>query len=131
MLSPRRVALVVVLAVVYFIAGRFGLSLALVNESASAVWPPTGMAIAACLLAGSWVWPAVFAGALMVNLTTTQAVLPSILIACGNTGEMLVAGWLVRRFANGAEAFAIRLPAAEPAEAACPGSSSSVDPAPP
>ena len=104
-MQPRRLLILVALAVVYFIAGRIGLSLAFVNASASALWPPTGLAIAGCLLLGTWVWPAVFAGAFLVNLTTTPALLPSILIACGNTAEALIAASLARRLAGGPEAF--------------------------
>jgi PAS domain S-box-containing protein len=102
---PRRLLLLAGLTFVYFIAGRFGLSLAFVNENASAVWPPTGIAIAACLLAGPWVWPSILAGAFLVNLTTSSAPLPSMLIAVGNTAEALAAAWLVRRIAGGAAAF--------------------------
>src|SRR5213080_1537796 len=35
------------LLAVYFAAGKLGLKLAFVNSSASAVWPPTGIALAA------------------------------------------------------------------------------------
>jgi len=38
------------LAVVYIAAGKLGLSLAREHPSASVVWPPTGLAIAAMLL---------------------------------------------------------------------------------
>ena len=102
---PSRLALLALLAAVYVAAGRFGLSLAFLNESATAVWPPSGLAIAACLLLGPEVWPAVLAGAFLVNLTTTGDVLPSALMAAGNTAEMLVAGSLVRRYAGGSRAF--------------------------
>jgi hypothetical protein len=48
----ERVLIIAGLAVVYFAAGRLGLSLAFVNASATAtaVWPPTGIALAALLL---------------------------------------------------------------------------------
>lgn len=105
MRGARRVGLLLLLAAVYVGAGQFGLSLAFVNRSASAVWPPTGLAIAACLLFGAGVWPAVFLGAFLVNLSTTGAFVPSVLIACGNTLEMLAASWMVRRFAHGIRAF--------------------------
>src|SRR5262245_51595893 len=36
-----------IITVTYFLSGRFGLSLAFLNPSASAVWPPTGFALAA------------------------------------------------------------------------------------
>ena len=41
------VSSILAFAAVYFCAGKFGLSLAFVNASASAVWPPTGLALAA------------------------------------------------------------------------------------
>jgi integral membrane sensor domain MASE1 len=34
------------IAAVYFVAGKLGLSLAFVNASTSAVWAPTGIALA-------------------------------------------------------------------------------------
>jgi integral membrane sensor domain MASE1 len=101
----RRILVLAAFTLLYYVAGRLGLSLAFVNASASPLWPPTGLAIAACLLLGTWVWPAVLAGAFIVNITTTQAVVPSILIACGNTAEALIAAWLAQRTARGADAF--------------------------
>ena len=53
------------LTIAYFVAGKFGLSLAFVNASASAVWPPTGIAFAAFLLLGSRAWPAILVGAFL------------------------------------------------------------------
>jgi hypothetical protein len=40
------------LTVVYFIAGKFGLMLASLHPSASPVWPPAGIALAALLVLG-------------------------------------------------------------------------------
>src|SRR3989454_3931658 len=40
------------LAAIYLLAGKLGLLLAFVHASASAVWPPTGIALAATLLLG-------------------------------------------------------------------------------
>lgn len=94
-----------VLTAVYLAAGRLGLSLAFLNESASAVWPPAGIALAALLILGVRAWPAIFAGALLVNLTTSGAVVPSLVIATGNTLEGVAAAWLVTRFAGGRAAF--------------------------
>ena len=101
----RRGVTLLALAAAYYAAGRFGLSLALIHKSATAIWPPSGIAIAACLLLGADVWPGVFAGAFLVNLTISGAVLPSILIAVGNTSEALAANYLVRRFATGVATF--------------------------
>src|SRR5687767_4670617 len=104
-MSGRRLALLAALSGLYVVAGRFGLSLAFVNESATAIWPPTGIAIAACLLGGVSVWPSVFIGAFVVNLATSQAVLPSLLIAGGNTCEAILTASLVRRFTTPADLF--------------------------
>jgi diguanylate cyclase (GGDEF)-like protein len=93
------------LAVVYFAAAKLGLRLAFVNPSATAVWPPTGIALAAFLILGVRVWPAIFVGAFLANLTTAGSVLTSIGIASGNTLEGLLGAFLVQRFAAGRQAF--------------------------
>jgi len=93
------------LTLVYFIAGKIGLSLAFVHASATAVWPPTGIALAALLLYGSHLWPAIFIGAFLVNVTTSGSVPSSLGIATGNTLEALLGVWLVRRWAYGREVF--------------------------
>jgi diguanylate cyclase (GGDEF)-like protein len=92
------------LAALYFIAGKLGLRLAFVHASASAVSPPTGIALVAFLLLGARVWPAIFAGAFLVNLTTAGSVATSIGIASGNTLEGLIGAYLVNRFAHGRQA---------------------------
>ncbi|HEX6571783.1 MAG TPA: MASE1 domain-containing protein, partial [Steroidobacteraceae bacterium] len=90
---------------VYFVAGRLGLHFASVHESASAVWPPTGIALVALLLLGRGAWPAVFVGAFLVNLTTSGAVASSFGIAIGNTLEATIGAALVARYAGGVRAF--------------------------
>lgn len=94
-----------ILALVYFFAGKLSLQLAFLHASASPVWPPTGIALAALLLLGYRVWPAIFLGAVLVNATTAGNIATSLGIATGNTLEALCAAWLINRFANGARAF--------------------------
>src|SRR5439155_8343729 len=62
------------LGVVYFVAAKLGLKLAFLYPSASSVWPGTGIALAAMLLFGYRVWPAIFLGAFLANLTTAGSV---------------------------------------------------------
>src|SRR2546426_3146781 len=95
-----------VLAGVYFAAGKLGVRLAFEHASATAVWPPTGIALAAMLLYGYRVWPAIFVGAYLVNATTVGSVWTSLGIAAGNTLEGLLGVWLVRRWASGRDVFA-------------------------
>lgn len=96
---------IALLAALYFAAGKLGLQLAFVNPSATAVWPPTGIALAALLVLGPGAWPGVFLGAFLVNLTTAGSTATSLAIAAGNTLEALLGARLVTRFANGREAF--------------------------
>ena len=97
--------LIGILTVAYFIAGKLGLMLASLHASASPVWPPAGMALAALLLFGYRAWPAIFIGAFLVNVTTAGNVATSFAIAAGNTLEALVGAWLVNRFAGGRAVF--------------------------
>ena len=52
-------------------AGKLALKLAFLNASASAVWPCTGIALAALLIFGYRTWPAIFAGEPAVSRATT------------------------------------------------------------
>jgi diguanylate cyclase (GGDEF)-like protein len=101
----KDVPLLAALAVVYFAAGKLGLKLASVNASATAVWPCTGIALAALLILGYRLWPGILAGAFLVNLTTAGSLATSIGIAIGNTLEGVAACYLVSRFAGGPRAF--------------------------
>ncbi len=93
--------IVAALAAVYFAAGKLGLMLATVHASATAVWPPTGIALAAFLVLGHRVWPGVLLGAFLVNLTTEGTAATSLGIATGNMLEGAIGALLVNRFAGG------------------------------
>src|SRR5206468_11951124 len=93
-----------VIAAAYFVSARFGLSLAFANPSASPVWPPTGLSLAAVILLGYRVWPGILAGAFVVNLTTAGTPATCAAIAWGNTLEALAGGWLLNRLGGGRHA---------------------------
>ena len=101
----RAIAAIVALAIVYFCAGIFGLSLAFINPSASAVWPSSGIALAAILVWGFRLWPGILLGAFFVNFATQGSVWTALGIAAGNTSEALVAAMLLTRFAQGVNLF--------------------------
>jgi len=89
----------------YVVAGRASLAwLTFLNASASPLWPPTGIALAALLLLGLRAWPLVLVGAFLVNLATTASPLTDAVIAAGNTLEAVAAAALVQRFAGGVRA---------------------------
>src|SRR5205823_10554010 len=86
----RRLGLLLAIAAAYFVAGRLGLRFAVVNPNATAVWPPAGIALAALLLAGYEVWPAIMAGAVLVHLRTTGSGALAVAIAAGDTVPWLL-----------------------------------------
>jgi diguanylate cyclase (GGDEF)-like protein/PAS domain S-box-containing protein len=100
----KHLTFITLLTAVYFVIGKLGLMLAFVHASATAVWPASGFALTAFLVAGYRVWPAVFLGAFLVNLTTLGTVATSIGIGTGNMLEGLIGAYLVNRFANGRNA---------------------------
>ena len=97
--------LIVLVAAVYFVTGKLALTLAFVHPSATAVWPPTGITLAALLILGYRVWPGIFLGAFLVNITTAGSFGTSGGIATGNTLEGLCGAYLVNRFAGGRNVF--------------------------
>src|SRR2546423_10753325 len=107
-MNPRKIPIlpaIGALTLIYLIAGKFSLRLAFLNKSASPVWPPAGIALAALLVLGYRAWPAIFVGAFVVNFWTTPNFLVSFGIASGNTLEALCGAWLVNKFANGTRVF--------------------------
>ena len=95
--STRLVLGGALLFVAYFGTAHLGLFLGAVAGFATLVWPPTGIALVALYLYGFLLWPAVFAGALLVNLVHGAPLLVAFAIACGNTLEAVVGAWLLRR----------------------------------
>jgi len=99
---------IVVLAVVYFAAAKLGLSLSFAGTNVSPVWPPTGVALAAVLLLGYRVWPGIWLGAFLANVTTftandisfSTAILTSSMISVGSTLEAVAAVLLIRHFVS-------------------------------
>ena len=101
----RYAASLAAIGIAYFGLAKFGLMLASINPSATPVWPPTGFALAAVLLWGYRVWPAVFVAAFAINVMTAGSVGTSIAIAIGNTLECLVTGLLINRWSHGKSTF--------------------------
>jgi signal transduction histidine kinase len=96
----RDVATIVGVTLAYFLAARFGLSLAFTTRQVTAVWPPTGIAFAAYLLFGYRVWPGVFLGAFWVNAISNEPLLTAAGVAVGNTLAGIVGLCLLRRFVD-------------------------------
>ena len=101
----RKLGIGVAVAVVYFACAKLGLRFAGASPSATAIWPGTGVALAAILLLGFDIWPWILIGSFFTNLTTAGTIATSAAIAAGDTLEALLAAYLVVKFANGRGVF--------------------------
>jgi len=82
-------------AAAYYVVARFGLTWATVEESVTAIWPPSGLSLAVLLLFGRRLWPGIFLGALFANLDTSATSVSAGAIAVGNTLEALAGAALL------------------------------------
>jgi signal transduction histidine kinase len=89
-----RIALI---AVLYVLAARAGLTLDAISGFASLVWPPTGIALAALLLGGYELWPGVFIGAVIANVLTGAPIFVALGIGVGNSLEAVLGTYALRR----------------------------------
>jgi PAS domain S-box-containing protein len=96
----RRVAIGVVVAAAYVTAAKFGFLFAFAAEQVTTVWAPTGISLAALLLWGRALWPAIWLGAFAANAGTESPLWTAAAIATGNTLETVVAASLLRRMAR-------------------------------
>jgi two-component sensor histidine kinase/CHASE1-domain containing sensor protein len=95
-------------AVAYYVTGKLGLLLAIPPGYATAVWPPSGIALAAALLGGYRVWPGILLGSFCVNIATsfdassTATIARSLAlttsIGVGAALQAVAGAFLVRRF---------------------------------
>ncbi|MET0683803.1 MAG: MASE1 domain-containing protein [Solirubrobacteraceae bacterium] len=93
-------AKIVLIAAAYYGSARVGLDLAFATGSVTAIWPPTGIALAALVLWGPSVWPGVALGAFLANAWTGVPMITVLGITCGNTAEAVAGAYLLRRVAG-------------------------------
>jgi integral membrane sensor domain MASE1 len=91
---------VAALAAVYYGAAKLGLELAFAAPSVTAIWAPTGIALAALLIWGYRLWPGVALGAFLANIWTGVPVYSVLGITVGNTLEALAGAYLLREFGD-------------------------------
>lgn len=106
--APVLALRLLLVAAAYYLSGRLGLLLAIPPGYATAVWPASGIALAAVLLWGHRVAPGVWVGSFAVNVGTSLdtssalALLSSLslpaFIALGASLHAVVGAWLIRRF---------------------------------
>ncbi len=90
----------------YFAAGKLGLAIPFTSGNVSPVWPAAGIGVAAVLLWGFQVAPAIALAAFLVNFLSPIPPLAAAAIGLGNASSAVLAGCLLRRFGD----FQISLP---------------------
>jgi serine phosphatase RsbU (regulator of sigma subunit)/anti-sigma regulatory factor (Ser/Thr protein kinase) len=93
-------AKIAVVAAAYYGSAKLGLELAFETDTVTAVWPPTGIALAAVVLWGNRMWPGVALGAFLANSWTGIPLYAVLGITLGNTLEALAGAYLLRRFGD-------------------------------
>jgi diguanylate cyclase (GGDEF)-like protein len=100
----RDQTILVALVIAYLISGILGLKLAHTNPAASLIWPPSGIALGAYLVLGYKIWPAILLAAGLLYAAVLGPDPAVLLMAAGNTGEGLLAAYLINRYAEGRHA---------------------------
>lgn len=79
------------------LAGEAGLAVPFTRGNVSPLWPPAGVALAAFLLFGYRIWPAVAVAAFLVNFFTAVPPVAALGLALANTAGPLCGALLLRR----------------------------------
>ncbi len=95
--TPSRARWITAVALAYVVTALIGLQLAIASGNATAVWLPSGVALAAVLLRGPAIWPGIALGTLLATASTDAPVSTAAVIATGNTLAALAGGWLLAR----------------------------------
>ena len=100
--QARRYILQFVLVLsVYFLAGKLGQATSNIrSNNLGPVWPAYGVALAAVLLYGYWIWIAILAAAFLVAFSSPVPHLAAAGQAVGATLAALTGAFLLRHFAH-------------------------------
>ena len=87
-------------ALAYFLAAEVGLRFAVVGDTVTLVWPPSGIALVVILLLGRGLSLGILCGAFLANLLTDISWTVAAGIAVGNTLSALTGAGLLQRLAR-------------------------------
>ena len=93
----RYVLQLVIVFALYFGAGKLGLAVPFTSSNVSPIWPAAGIAVAAVLIWGIQIAPAIAFAAFLVNFLTPIPTSASVAIGLGNASSAVAAGYLLRR----------------------------------
>ena len=94
----RHLLLIALLGLVYFFAAKASLALAIPPGYATAIWPPSGIALGALLLGGTGLWPGVWLGSFAANYAMQEgAILAPAVIASASALQAYAIATLIER----------------------------------
>lgn len=96
--TSRLLGRLLLITLAYFAAGRLGLLIPYFGSLITLIWLPTGIAVGVLMRWGYICWPAIFAGAFLVNFSLGASLTLAGCIAVGNTLGPLLTTWLLRHF---------------------------------
>jgi diguanylate cyclase (GGDEF)-like protein/PAS domain S-box-containing protein len=82
---------------IYILLAWLVLTLATANGNVTIFWAPGGLGLAALIIFGKKLWPAIFTGALVAGLIVNDPFWVSLGLATGNTLESLSGAWLLSK----------------------------------
>lgn len=86
------------LFLIYFMVGRIGLGIQPVDTFVPLFWPGAGIALAALVLYGYRLWPAIMLGAFAVFFSAGAGFLVSLGVAVGSTLQSLAGAYFLKRY---------------------------------
>jgi PAS domain S-box-containing protein len=102
----------VIVGLIYFGLADVSLGVASIYSSAVPIWAPVGFGLAAVLLRGIRVWPAIFAATALAGAPTdlvaaspTNPIIMSVAVAAGSTLALVIGGYLINIWAQGRQTF--------------------------
>ena len=91
--GASHLVLILMIAAVYYGAAQTGFLFAFATKQVTAIWPPTGLSLAALVLGGRRLWPGVALGAFVSNITSSEPLISALGVTVGNTLEAVLGAW--------------------------------------
>lgn len=88
---------ILVLSLLYTNAAKFGQIFSVVGGTVTLVWLPSGIALAALLIYGYRLWPGIFCGVILANLSFSLPVFTILAMATGSSVGAVAGAYLLRK----------------------------------
>lgn len=93
----RQAGILLAVAAIYFGATLAGFPLSFKGGNTWTIWPASGIGLAALLLGGGWLWPAILIGDIAARSVHGSELPVTLAVSVGQTLESVVGYWLLTR----------------------------------